>query len=123
MGKKNKSSPLVEAPRQGIERLQDLYCFRPKEEVTEFLESHSYLVTLLLEAHPQIEKHFAGHPVVFLEVVADPDATDDRELFALIGTRLDTKEALEKLHQFDRSWWLNALDRARGELCIHVEFL
>ena len=123
MGKKSKSSPLVEAPRQEIERLQDLYSFRQKQAVAEFLESHPYLVPLLLEAYPQIERHFPGHPGVFLEVVADPEATDDRELYALIGTRLDPEEALEKLHQFDRSWWLNALDRAHGELCIHVEFL
>lgn len=123
MGKKNKSSPLVEAPRQEIERLQGLYSFRQKEDVAEFLESHPYLVPLLFEAYPQMEKHFGGNAPVFLEVITDPEATDDRELYALIGTRLSPEEALERLDQFDKDWWLRTLDRAQCKLCIHIEFL
>lgn len=123
MGKKTKSSPIVEAPRQEIERLQEIYSFRRKEEVAEVLESHSYLVPLLFEAYPQMEKHFDHHPVVFLEVITDPEADDDRELYAFIGTRLPPEGALDKLEKFDKDWWLRALDKAKGNLCIHVEYL
>ena len=123
MGKKNKGSPIVEAPRQEIERLQEIYSFRQKEDVAEFLESHPYLVPLLFEAYPQIEKHFGSHARVFLEVVTDPEATADRELYALIGTRLPPEAALEKLERFDKEWWSAAMDRAQCKLCIDVGFV
>jgi len=123
MGKKNKSSPMAEASRQEIERLQEIYSFRRKEEVAGFLENHPYLVPLLLEAYPQIERHFSGHPVVFLEVITDPEADDDRELYAFIGTRLPPEGALDKLDKFDKDWWLRALEKAKGNLCIHVKYL
>jgi hypothetical protein len=123
MGKKNKSSPTVEAPRQEIERLQEIYSFLRKEEVAGFLESYPYLVPLLFEACPQVRKHFGCDAPVFLEVVTDPEATDDRELYALIGTRLPPEAALEKLERFDNEWWSAVLDRAQCKLCIDVGFV
>ena len=123
MGKKSKNSPLVEVPRQEIERLEDLYSFRGREEVTEFLESHSFLVLLLLEAYPHVKRHFGSDAPVFLEVVTDPEATNDRELYALIGTRLPPEAALEKLERFDKEWWSAAMDRAQCKLCIDVGFV
>jgi hypothetical protein len=59
---------------------------------------------------------------VFLEVVTDPEAIDDRQLVAFIRTDLDPMGALASLDQFDRSWWLEASHRSRGKMCIHLEF-
>jgi len=109
----------IEPEIQGLSRL---YSFRNPTEVVNFLQTHSLLVPLLLEAYPRIEEHFGPNPEVVLEVVTDPEAADDQELFAFIRTDLAPDEALEKLHQLDQNWWLDEADRANGKLCIHVEF-
>lgn len=106
-----------------VQMLEELYVFRKRMEVLRFLDVHPFLVLLLLEAYTKIGKHFGPYPQVFLEVVSDPEATDDRKLFAFIGTRLSPDEALDSLERFDEEWWLGTLDEAQGELCIDIEFL
>ncbi len=124
MGKKHRNRPIiVRAFELEIQSLERLYTFRRPEEVSGFLEAHSFLIPLLFEAHRQIEKYFGPYPQVFLEVVTDPEATDDRELAAFIRTNLPPDEALNRLERFDEGWWLEASHKARGNLCIHIEFL
>lgn len=106
-----------------VQVLEQLYVFRKRMEVLRFLDVHPFLVPLLLEAYTKIGKYFGPYPQVFLEVISDPEATDDRQLFAFIGTRLSPDEALDGLERFDEEWWLDTLDEAQGELCIDVEFL
>jgi len=101
--------------------VKQLYAFRRPEEVFWFLQAHPFLVPLLFEAYAQIAKHFGPYPPMFLEVIADPEAIDDRQLVAFIQTDLDPAEALASLDRFDKSWWLEASHRSRGKLCIHLE--
>ncbi|MCI0692184.1 hypothetical protein L0337_09300 [candidate division KSB1 bacterium] len=75
-----------------------------------------------METYDKIGNYFGPQPEVVLEVVADPEADDDRELFTFIRTSLPPQEALEKLDQLDENWWLDAGDQADGKLCIHLEF-
>lgn len=110
-------------PHFSIQALERQYIFRHREEVIGFLERHPFLVPLLLEAYNKIDTYFPGYPQVFLEVITDPEEPDDIQLIASIKINLLPDEALEKLDAFDREWWLRSMDRARGELCIHVEFL
>jgi len=106
-----------------IQALERQYVFRDRGEVIGFLESHAFLVSLLLEAYSKIRSYFPEYPQVILEVVTDPEVPDDNQLVASIKTNLSPNEALEKLDSFDSEWWLRSMDRARGELCISVEFL
>ncbi len=87
-----------------------------------FLAAHPFLEPLLVETYDKIGNYFGPQPEVVLEVVADPEADDDRELFTFIRTSLPPQEALEKLDQLDENWWLDAGDQADGKLCIHLEF-
>jgi hypothetical protein len=103
-----------------ILRLMGLYDFRDRE-VTGFLKRNHFLIPLLFEAHDEIKKRFEN-AALFLEVIADPDASDDRELYALVATHLPPEAALEELERLDQEWWLAAMDRARGKLCIDIEF-
>jgi hypothetical protein len=105
-----------------LEPLSQFYTFRGAQEVSGFLHAHPFLAPLLLEAYNKIAKHYGPSPQVVLEVVTDPEATDDRELFVFIRTNLPPDEALSKLDQLDKEWWLDEADRAKGKLCIHVEF-
>ncbi len=106
-----------------VQMLEQLYVFRKRMEVLRFLDVHPFLVPLLLEAYAKIGKYFEPYHQVFLEVISDPEATNDRQLFAFIGTRLSPDEALDSLECFDEEWWLDSLDEAQGKLCIDVEFL
>ncbi len=121
MSRKYKNPPVVE--EKNIRTLQQRYTFRNPQQVSSFLQAHSFLVPLLFEASSHIEQHFRSNQQVFLQVVTDPEAADDRELFIFIGTNLQPDDALDKLDLLDDEWWLDAMDRSKGDLCIDVEFL
>jgi hypothetical protein len=104
-----------------IRSLEQLYIFRRPEEVFWFLHAHPFLIPLLFEAHAHIARRFGPYPLVFLEVVTDPESIDDRQLVAFIRMDLDPIEALASLDRFDKGWWLEASHRSRGKLCIHLE--
>ena len=110
-------------PNFSIQALERQYVFKDRDQVFSFLENHPFLVTLLLEAYSKIETYFPEYPQVSLEVIIDPEVPDDIQLVASIRVNLSPEEALERLDSFDRQWWLQSMDRAKGELCIDVEFL
>ncbi|OLD26554.1 MAG: hypothetical protein AUJ04_05670 [Acidobacteria bacterium 13_1_40CM_3_55_6] len=55
-----------------MKTLKMLYLFRDEKAVASFLEKHSFLTPLLLQAHEKIEEYF-GPSNVALEVSIDPD--------------------------------------------------
>lgn len=102
--------------------IAELYDLTRPDEVLQFLSSHLFLVPLLIEARDKIADIFGHESRVVLEVITDPEAPADRELFAFVRTALPADKALQKLGQLDQDWWLDRLDDAQGKLCIHVEF-
>ncbi len=98
-----------------IGELKRLYGFRD-DQVEAFLEENPSLVNLLLETHEIIREHFGSEVEAALEVLADPEALGDRQLFVLIRTKLPRKEARTRLAELDRGWWLNALPAADGKM-------
>jgi hypothetical protein len=106
-----------------IRSLERLYTFRRQAEVSRFLERHSFLVPLLLEAYGEIGNCFGLYPHVFLEVVSDPEVQGLVELFGYVVTRLTPEEAGKRLQRFDRDWFLNQLPQVKGLLNFDVEFL
>ncbi|MBV9020754.1 MAG: hypothetical protein JOZ71_08565 [Ktedonobacteraceae bacterium] len=116
-----KSTSIFYAFEAQHQRLEAVYSFRNKQKILRFLETKQFLILLLLEARFHIAKFFPGSEV-FLEIDTDPEAPTDEQLVAFIATSLPSNEALARLKQLDEDWWLNALDRAQGKLCITVEF-
>lgn len=106
-----------------IEPLSRLYEFRESGAVAAFLDEHPFLLELLTEARERIREHFGQDSTVSLEVLADPEAQENRELVAYVQTRLAPNDAWECLRCLDQSWWLGACSRARGLLTIHVEYI
>jgi hypothetical protein len=100
-----------------IDDLAELYAFQDDGSVRGFLRQHPYLVPLLEEARRMIPRYF-GHDVrVSLEVVENLESEDDQELYAKVHTAA-CDEALGTLRRFDEGWWLDALERAQGNLTI-----
>ncbi len=113
--------PIVRVHQPEIPLLERLYRFRERLDVLGFLERYPFLIPLLLEAYGKIGEYFP-YSQVFLEVVTDPEATNDYQLVLFIATNLDPDEADDRFERFDEDWWLDALDRAQGMLCINLEF-
>lgn len=113
--------PKTVVPADGrISELRELYEFKDGL-VESFLEENSSLADLLYEAYKIIPGHFGSEVKMSLEVVADPEAPRDKQLFVLIRTELPRKVARGRLAELDQSWWLNALPRAEGKMEVALE--
>lgn len=99
--------------------LEQRYTLRERNEVLQLLEKYPHLSLLLLEIHRQIVPYF---PIaqIFLKAITDPEATDDFEasdetenLVISIVTHMQPREALDRLKQFYKDWWLKTPNMAK----------
>jgi hypothetical protein len=108
-----------------ISRLHRRYEFRGGLALENFLRENlrenEHLGGLLLEAYEVIRDLYGPGTRVALEVVADPDAPGNEELFVLIRSRFPPKVARALLSALDQGWWRNASPTARGKLELDVE--
>lgn len=108
-----------------ISKLRRRYDFREELAVENFLrenlQENPRLGSLLLEAYEVIREHFGSGTRVALEVVTDPEAPGDRQLFVVIRTRFRPKIARALLSELDRGWWLDVLPVAQGKMELAVE--
>lgn len=102
--------------------LELLYTFRDGMNVRAFLDRYPFLVSLLLEASPKINKYFPDKELA-LQVIIDPEAEKDKQLMVLIIETSSPDDVYEQLERFDNEWWIGAVNRAKGKLCIDVEFV
>ena len=86
------------------------------QNVDNFLLKTPFLEGLLLEAQPKIERHFGKSVRISLNLVDEPEAPGQTELFGFVHTALEPERALRLLDNFDREWWLHAVQRAKGKL-------
>jgi hypothetical protein len=103
-----------------IGELNQLYEFKDGQ-VEGFIEENPSLADLLFEAYKIIPGHFGPETGMALEMVADPEALGDKQLFLLIRTELPRKVALERLSELDRAWWLDMVPEAEGRMEIALE--
>jgi len=99
--------------------IESLYSLQGKTAVVQFIDEHSFLIPLLLEAREKIDVYFPN-PEVSLEVITDPEAEGDYQLLASVSTNLSAEDAYRRLKEFDRAWWLDTLGRSQGLLCISI---
>jgi len=99
-----------------ITRLEQIYSFRQDEAVKRFLEKNSAIVLLLLEAK-SVRDHFFGTGIdISLEVVSDPEATNNSQLFGYIHTPgLPPDVALERINAMDEAWFLKKFEQTGGQ--------
>lgn len=109
------------AATNDLEELERLYSLRKPLHVRRFLSDHAFLVPLLVAAFDVTTLYFAPLTLA-LEVIADPESMDDRQLVLFVVLHLTPAEAFAKLERFDAEWWLDAMDEAQGRLCISLEF-
>ncbi|HEX8220512.1 MAG TPA: hypothetical protein VF914_15055 [Chloroflexia bacterium] len=93
-----------------------------EERVSQFLEEHPFLLPLVVEARAQLNKSFPDAQVS-LEVSSDPESDEgDENLVLSVQTDPKRDDALERLRQFDKSWWLGKIREAQGMLAITLSY-
>lgn len=112
----------VKIPQADIESLEQLYTFRGRTEVLEFLDKHAFLVPVLLEA-PEKIRHYFPDSQLFLEVVPDAEIVDWVLLVLSILMKLEPYDAVARQNQFDMDWWLkNTTHEVRSKLITLLEY-
>lgn len=109
------------AATSDLDKVERLYSLRTPLQVRRFLGEHPFLAPLLVAAYDVTIRYFTPLSLA-LELIADPDSTDDEQLVLFVALQLTPPEAFAKLERFDNEWWLDAMDEAQGHLCISLEF-
>jgi hypothetical protein len=106
-----------------INNLRRRYAFRNETEVRDFLEAHQFLIHVLLKADREIRKIFGAASRLVLRVVPDPEGEGEGELFLFIQTERHPQVARALLDELLRTWWLDAMLDAKGEMSISLEYV
>lgn len=106
-----------------MSNLRKRYAFRDEVEVRDFLEAHQFLIQVLLRADREIRKIFGAASRLVLRVVPDPEGEGEGELFLFIQTEWHPQVARALLHELRRTWWLDAMLDAKGEMSIALEYV
>jgi hypothetical protein len=116
---RNTSVSITQASPDLLALLERLYVLPQRASVLAFLASRPYLVALLLEARLYLNLYFHDVQLVLrLDEYAEygPD-----QLGLYILAPVDhPDQVIAQLAAFDEGWWLDAMDRALGELFITV---
>jgi len=106
-----------------ISQLEAIYEFLNPFEVRGYFLDYPFLIELLFEAFPEIERFFGRNPRVVLKVVKDPDIEGEEQLFAYIHTALSAEEALNRMDRLDEEWFLDKIDYTEGKFNLNIEFV
>jgi hypothetical protein len=103
-------------------QLEQIYNYRNKQQVQQFLKNHPELVKFLVDSRDHLLKYFGDEAKFFLEVVRDPEATGILEaLFVNISTQMSVEDALNQLDELDRDWHFDNLHWLGGILNFSLE--
>lgn len=88
-------------------------------EVSRILRAHPDLKPILDEVAGQLATRIPDGRLS-LTALPDPEYGTTQQLFLGVCTDLQDDQALDALHRFDREWWIQHADRARGLLVIDL---
>ncbi|MBE3142180.1 MAG: hypothetical protein IMZ53_16530 [Thermoplasmata archaeon] len=105
-----------------IAKLETIFNFRNPDEVKSFLREHKLIIPVLLNTRSIVEEFFGNKIPVALEVVIDPEALNNKQLFGYISTgSMPQDEAFERFNAFDESWFLKQYDLTDGLFNFNLE--
>lgn len=96
-----------------IRELEKLYTFSDCTTVIKFILDNSFLLDLLLEAAPKLRKFFPSAEFrLYVENIFK------KRLVLRVYSDLSMDEDEKRIFAFDRAWWIDNLNRAKGLLGI-----
>ena len=99
------------------------YEIRNPTEVAAFLSRNKSLIDLLEEIPRKLRKFFGRNVKLAVELFAEPEMPASKEIFVLVITKKDAKEARAKMDEFDQKWWLENMDKADCKLNVSLEYV
>lgn len=99
------------------------YEIRNPSEVAKFLSGNLFLLDLLKIIPGKLRKFFGKNVKLAVELFAEPEMPSLKEIFVLVLTKKDAKEARAKMDEFDQIWWLENLDKANFKLNVSLEYV
>jgi hypothetical protein len=103
-----------------VSELDAWYVIDDREQVQHYLDRHPHLVPLLRDVVDAVRRYFRSDDVLHLEAI-DDEETRTEQLYVIVSTSFSRGEAEAQLDRFDEEWWLDALDRTKGDLTVDVE--
>ena len=94
-------------PIRAINNLRKSYELEDTEELRKVLVRHPKLTEFALNAAQLFAETFGQDISLRLEVLSDPDITDEPMLFAWIRTGIGVSEALRKINLLEEEWFLD----------------
>ena len=105
-----------------VELLEQLYTFRGRTEILQFLDHrYPFLVPVLLEAPEKICQYFPDSQL-FLQVIPDAEIPDWVHLVLSILIKLDPNDAVERFNQLDWNWGLHNSYEVRSKFFTTLEY-
>jgi hypothetical protein len=105
-----------------ISKLETIFIFRNPDEIKKFLVEHRLIIPVLLNARSIIEKFFGNDVPIALEVIIDPEAKNNKQLFGYISTgSMPLGDALERFNTFDESWFIQQYELTDGLFNFNIE--
>jgi hypothetical protein len=111
---------LITISQPDLKTLRDFYILIEPVKVQKFLEKHSFLLPLLLEAPGRIHHFFPNSPLS-LRVMDDPELVEQEQLIISIPSDLEPQEAVNRQNQLDDEWWRSVPFEAWEHLCLLLE--
>jgi len=102
--------------------LRKQFELRDESVVRAYLRKYPFLFAILFEAKAQVARIFGQETRNLLQVSVDPNDMSS-QLFIVIPTHLNAKQALELFDKLDQEWWMDAAKRADFRLNFIPEFI
>lgn len=99
------------------------YEIRNPSKVAEFLSENLFLLDLLKVIPGKLRKFFGKNTKLAVELFAEPEMPSSKEIFVLVLTKNEAKEARAKMDEFDEKWWFENLDKANCKLNVSLEYV
>jgi hypothetical protein len=111
---------IVTQPQAVMGALAREYQIADEGEIRAFLERYPDVAPLLFDIRSNIRRYF-GEDAVRLDMSFDLEWPEQEpDLVVNILTPFRAHEALDRLHKFDRDWWLAKLGETRAPLIVSV---
>jgi hypothetical protein len=102
--------------------INELYTIENMLDVNIFLQNHSNLIDIILEAHPQLRKYFPTEKLR-LKLFSNPESSQwEKLVLSICASPESVDEALNQLEKFDENWWIDASSGVAVNLCINLDF-
>lgn len=109
-------------PSDNFSKISKFYTIENTLDVKRFLQNHSNLIDVILEAYLQIRKYFPAEKLR-LKLFSDPESPQwEKLVLSIFANPESVDEALNQLEEFDENWWIDASSGVAVNLCIHLDF-